>query len=231
MPRFKTLGAERLALIALAVVLVGAGIGWRQPMNVDEERFLGVALEMLQSGNWFIPHRAAEIYGDKPPLFMWTVALFSQLTGSPKVALYLPGLMSAATITWVLHDLGRRLWNRRIGVIAALLFLATYQSYSILRTGQIDSFLCLWVALGFYGMVRHLLLGPAWGWFYLACAAMGLGIISKGVGFVPALMLLPYAWAVRQAGTALWPCLARVGAGALGCFACWPVARCGLCPC
>jgi len=42
-----------------------------------------------------------------------------------------------------------RLWNRRIGVIAALLFLATYQSYSILRTGQIDSFLCLWVALGF----------------------------------------------------------------------------------
>lgn len=198
MPRFKTLGAERLALIALAVLLVGAGIGWRQPMNVDEERFLGVALEMLQSGNWFIPHRAAEIYGDKPPLFMWTVALFSQLTGSPRIALYLPGLLSAATITWVLHDLGRRLWNRRIGVIAALLFLATYQSYSILRTGQIDSFLCLWVALGFYGMVRHLLLGPAWGWFYLACAAMGLGIISKGVGFIPALMLLPYAWAIRR---------------------------------
>lgn len=70
MPKFKTLAAERLALIALAVLLVGAGIGWRQPMNVDEERFLGVALEMLQSGTWFIPHRAAEIYGDKPPLFM-----------------------------------------------------------------------------------------------------------------------------------------------------------------
>jgi 4-amino-4-deoxy-L-arabinose transferase-like glycosyltransferase len=198
LPKFKTIGAERLALIALAVLLVGAGIGWRQPMNVDEERFLGVALEMLQSGNWFIPHRAAEIYGDKPPLFMWTVALFSYLTGAPNVALYLPGLLSAATITWVLHDLGRRLWNRRTGVIAALLFLATYQTYSILRTGQIDSFLCLWVALGLYGMLRHLLLGPAWGWFYLACASMGLGIISKGVGFVPALILLPYAWAVRH---------------------------------
>lgn len=198
MPRIKTLGVERLALVALALLLIGAGIGWRQPMNVDEERFLGVALEMLQNGNWFIPHRAAEIYGDKPPLFMWTVALFTALTGLPKVALYLPGLLSAATITLVLHDLGRRLWNRRIGRIAALLFLATYQTYSILRTGQIDSFLCLWVALGLYGMVRHLLLGPAWGWFYLACAAMGLGIISKGVGFVPALMLLPYAWAVRR---------------------------------
>jgi len=198
---FRSARTECLALVALAVLLMAAGIGWRQPMNVDEERFLGVALEMLQNGNWFIPHRAGEIYGDKPPLFMWTVALFTALTGLPKVALYLPGLMSAAVITAVLHDLGGRLWNRRVGRIAALLFLATYQSYSILRTGQIDSFLCLWVALGFYGLIRHLLLGPAWGWFYLGCAAMGLGIISKGVGFLPALMLLPYAWAVRRR----WP--------------------------
>lgn len=198
MPRCATPGRECLALAILAVLLIGAGIGWRQPMNVDEERFLGVALEMLQRGDWFIPHRAGEIYGDKPPLFMWSVALFSVLTDLPKVALYIPGLLSAATITAVLHDLGRRLWNRRVGRSAALLFLATYQTYSILRTGQIDSFLCLWVALGLYGMVRHLLLGPAWGWFYLGCAAMGLGIISKGVGFLPALMLLPYAWAVRH---------------------------------
>lgn len=201
MPQLKSAALERLALAGLALLLVGAGLGWRQPLNVDEERFLGVALEMLQSGTWFIPHRAGEIYGDKPPLFMWTVAFFSWLTGSPRVALYLPGLLSAAVTTAVLHDLGQRLWNRRIGRIAALLFLGTYQTYSILRVGQIDSFLCLWVALGLYGLVRHLLLGPAWGWFYLGCAAMGLGIISKGVGFVPALMLLPYAYAVRRG----WP--------------------------
>ena len=106
MPRFASARTECLALVVLAVLLVAAGIGWRQPMNVDEERFLGVALEMLQNGNWFIPHRAGEIYGDKPPLFMWTVALFTSLTGLPKVALYLPGLMSAAVITAVLHDLG-----------------------------------------------------------------------------------------------------------------------------
>lgn len=198
MRMFTSHRTERLAFALLALVLVGAGLGLRQPMNVDEERFLGVALEMLQSGSWFIPHRAAEIYPDKPPLFMWAVAFFTWLTGLPRVALYLPGLLSAVTATVVLHDLGRRLWNRRVGRIAALLFLATYQTYSILRTGQIDSFLCLWVALGMYGLVRHILLGPAWGWFYLGCAAMGFGVISKGVGFVPALMLIPYAYAVRK---------------------------------
>lgn len=207
---------EGLLLVVLAIVLVGAGLGLRGPQNVDEERFLGVALEMLQSGSWFVPHRAAEIYGDKPPLFMWTVAFFIWLTGRPDIALYLPGLLSAGTATAVLYDLGRRLWNRDTGRNAALLFLATYQTYSILRTGQIDSFLCLWVALGFYGLVRHLLLGPAWRWFYFGCAAMGLGIISKGVGFVPALMLIPYAYGVRKGWPGVVPMPGQAGRWALG---------------
>lgn len=184
--------------VALSVLLLGAGLGWRQPLNVDEERFLGVALEMLQNGSCFIPHRAGEIYADKPPLFMWTVALFVQLTHLPKVALYLPALIAGAVTTACLYDLGRRLWGRHVGVICALLFLCTYQSYSILQTGQIDGFLALWTALGIYGLCRHLLLGPDWRWYYLACAAMGFGIISKGVGFLPALMLIPYAYAVRK---------------------------------
>lgn len=192
---------ECIGLVLLSLILIGAGLGLRQPFNVDEERFLGVALEMLQSGSWLIPHRAAEIYPDKPPVFMWMVAFFTWLTHSPKIALYIPGLMSGAVSTAVLYDLGRRLWNRRIGRIAALLFLATYQTFSILQTGQIDSLLALWIAIAFYGLVRHLLAGPAWGWFYVGCAAMALGVISKGVGFVPALMLIPYAYAARKR----WP--------------------------
>jgi 4-amino-4-deoxy-L-arabinose transferase-like glycosyltransferase len=191
-------GVECLGLMLLALLLVGAGLGLRQPQNVDEERFLGVALEMLHNGSWLIPHRAAEIYGDKPPIFMWTVAFFTWITGMPAIALYLPGLLSATSVTAMLYDLGRRLWNQRTGRTAALLYLATYQTYSILRTGQIDSFLILFTSLGLYGLARHLLLGPAWRWFYVGCAAMGIGVITKGVGFVPALMLIPYAYAVRK---------------------------------
>jgi 4-amino-4-deoxy-L-arabinose transferase-like glycosyltransferase len=182
----------------LALLLVGAGLGLRQVQNVDEERFLGVALEMLHNGSWLIPHRAGEIYGDKPPIFMWAVAFFAWLTGKPNLALFIPGLFSAVTVTAMVYDLGRRLWNQRVGRIAALLYLATYQTYSILRTGQIDSFLILFTSLGLYGLARHLLLGPAWRWFYIGCAGMGIGVITKGVGFLPALMLIPYAYAVRK---------------------------------
>ncbi|WP_271412217.1 ArnT family glycosyltransferase [Pseudomonas sp. Q1-7] len=190
-----------LFLLLIAAAMISAGLGMRQPSNVDEERFLGVALEMLQNGDWLIPHRAAEIYPDKPPLFMWAIAALIRIGVAPTIALFLPALFAGMVTTACLHDLGTRLWNRRVGMIAGLLFLATYQTYSLQRAGQIDGFLCLWTALGLYGMARHLLLGPAWGWFYVACAAMGLGIISKGVGFLPALMLVPYAYAVRRG----WP--------------------------
>lgn len=192
-PRF-----ELIALVLLALLLIGAGIGLREPSNVDEERFLGIALEMLQNGAWIIPHRAGQIYPDKPPLFMWVVALLVRVTGSPRVALFLPALIAGAVATGCLYDLGRRLWNRRTGVAAALLFLACFQTYNVLRAGQLDGLLCLWIALGMYGLVRHLLAGPAWGWYYVACAAMGFGVITKVIGFLPLFMLLPYAWAVRK---------------------------------
>ncbi len=126
---------ECLGLMLLALLLVGAGL--RQVQNVDEERFLGVALEMLNNGSWLIPHRSVEICGDKPPIFMWAVAFFAWLTGKPNLALFIPGLFSAVTVTSMVYDLGRRLWNQRIGRIAALLYLAPYQTDSILRTERV----------------------------------------------------------------------------------------------
>ena len=113
-----------ILLLLLAAAMISAGLGMRHPSNVDEERFLGVALEMLQSGDWLIPHRAAEIYPDKPPLFMWAVAALSELGISPTIALFLPALLAGMVATACLHDLGTRLWNRRVGLIAGLLAVA-----------------------------------------------------------------------------------------------------------
>jgi len=53
---------------------------------------------------------------------------------------------------------------------------------------------CMWITLGNYGLLRHFLLGPDWRWYYTGWFAMGLGVITKGVGFLPALMGLPYLW-------------------------------------
>jgi 4-amino-4-deoxy-L-arabinose transferase-like glycosyltransferase len=184
--------------MGLSVLVVGSGIGLRDPWGVDEERFLGVALEMLQNGSWLVLHRAGEPYPDKPPLYMWLLALVSHVTDSPRLAFRLPGLLAALGCTLCVYDLGRRLWSRHVGLVAGLLFLATIQSLLVLKAGQTDALLILWTTLGLYGMVRHLTEGPAWGWYGVAGVAMGLGVMTKGVGFLPLLLLVPYAHARRR---------------------------------
>jgi hypothetical protein len=68
----------------------------------------------------------------------------------------------------------------------------------VLRGGQTDALLVLWTTLGLYGLVRHLTAGPAWGWYGVASVAMGLGVLTKGVGFLPLFLLVPYVYGRRR---------------------------------
>src|SRR3546814_13560497 len=76
------------------------------------------------------------------------------------------------------------------------------------------------IALGFYGCVRHLLRGPHWRWFWAGCFAAGLGVITKGVGFLALLALLTYAWMRWRDGKGLSaPAPRGTGRWALGAVA------------
>jgi 4-amino-4-deoxy-L-arabinose transferase-like glycosyltransferase len=84
------------------------------------------------------------------------------------------------------------LWNREAGLAAGLVLLGTIQFVWQARQAQIDATLCFFTTLGLYGLLRHLLLGPNWKWYVLGWAAAGFGIITKGVGFLPLLVFIPY---------------------------------------
>ena len=184
-------------ILALAALTFMAGLGLRDPWPADEPRFAQVAREMVRSGNWLFPTRGGELYSDKPPVFMWAVAALYRLTGEMRVAFLLPSMLAAIATLALTHDVARRLWDRRVANVAALLLVATLQFGLQARTAQIDMLACFWIALGTYGLLRHLVVGPAMEWYLGAWFAMGLGIITKGVGFLPVLMLVP--WAVLAA--------------------------------
>lgn len=202
-------------LAATALVLL-LGVGLRYPWPADEPRFAQVAREMVESGQWLFPTRGGEPYPDKPPVFMWLTALAFVLTGNLKIAFLLPSALAALGTLLLVHDIGRRLWNREVALAAALVLVLTPQFLLQGKTGQIDALVCFWITLGCYGLLRHFFLGPQWRWYFIACAAMGMGIITKGVGFLPLLMLLPLALWERRPGTAGAPAWRwRLLAGAL----------------
>lgn len=204
---------DLLLLLGLGLLLLGIGIGLRDPWPADEPRFALVARDMVHSGQWLIPMIGGDTYADKPPLFFWMMAGFYALTGSLRIAFLLPSLLAALASVALVYDLGRRLWHREAGLAAGLLLLGTVQFVWQGRQAQIDATVCFWIVLGLYGLLRHLLLGPDWRWYYLGCAAAGFGIITKGVGFLPLLVLIPY-FLLRAARWSPRPVLLQTGQSA-----------------
>lgn len=179
-------------LLALFLVLVATGIGLRDPWPADEPRFALIARDMLASREWFIPRVAGEVYADKPPVYFWLLAASMSATGSLRAAFLLPSFVAALGSLVLVYDIARRLWNRHTALIAGTLLLLSVQFVWQARQAQIDATLCFWTTLSLYGLLRHLLLGPRWGWYVIGWAAAGLGVLTKGVGFLPLLIIVPW---------------------------------------
>jgi 4-amino-4-deoxy-L-arabinose transferase-like glycosyltransferase len=184
---------QDLAWLALALIaIIGTGLGIRDPWPADEPRFAAVARDMVLSHEWLFPRVGGDLYQDKPPLFFWLLAIGYSLTGSIKASFLIPSFLAAGGVLFLVYDLGRRLVGRAAGFAAGILVCATLQFVVTMRGAQIDPLLCFFTTLSLYGLLRHLLLGPAWGWYALGGFAAGLGVITKGVGFLPLLLLIPF---------------------------------------
>jgi 4-amino-4-deoxy-L-arabinose transferase-like glycosyltransferase len=115
--------AWRVALLLLAWLAFSAG--WRPLMLPDEGRYVGVAWEMLRSGQWAVPTLDGLPFFHKPPLFYWLSAGAMQLFGVTAWAARVPSLLGG-----LLAGIGLFLFTRRWGggderARWALLVLAT----------------------------------------------------------------------------------------------------------
>jgi 4-amino-4-deoxy-L-arabinose transferase-like glycosyltransferase len=205
-------GRDLLWLALALFIIVGTGLGMRDPWPADEPRFAVLARDMAMSHEWLFPRVGGDLYQDKPPLYFWLLAICYTIFGSVKASFLIPSFLAAGGILFLIYDFGRRTVGREAGLAAALITVCTLQFVTVTRGAQIDATLCFLTTLSLYSLLRHLLLGPAWGWYFLGGFAAGLGVFTKGVGFLPVLLMIPY-FALRGTG---WKGLAVVDAGRLG---------------
>ncbi|TCZ84338.1 glycosyltransferase family 39 protein [Lysobacter sp. N42] len=192
---------ERWLFWLVAVLVLATGLGLRDPWPADEPRFALVARQMVESGQWLFPMRGDELYSDKPPLFMWLQAIAIALTGHLRVGFLLPSLLASLGTLWLVRDLGTRLFSREAGAHAGWALLFAVQFTFQARRAQIDPVLVFFVTLSAYGLLRHVLRGPDWRLWMLGWFAAGLGVISKGVGVIALLVLVPAGVAIVRG----WP--------------------------
>jgi 4-amino-4-deoxy-L-arabinose transferase-like glycosyltransferase len=202
-------GRHALPLAALGwLALLVAVIAVRPPTPVDETRYLAVAWEMHQSGNWLSLRLNGALYGHKPPLLFWLINLgwgiFGVNTWWPRLLTGLAGLGAL----WLLDRLARLLAPGRDDLRAMALLVTASSLYWMAFTGAVmfDLMLAFFVLLGALGIARAGSGAGMRAWL-LTGVALGLGILTKGP--VAALHLLPLAllgpWWLRAAESTASP--------------------------
>ena len=95
--------------LPLVVFAWFAATAWLRPLSLpDEGRYVGVALEMMWSGNWLVPTLDTLPYFHKPPLFYWATAASLATFGISEWAARLPSLLAATgCVIGVYHFLRR----------------------------------------------------------------------------------------------------------------------------
>ncbi|MEK0435232.1 MAG: hypothetical protein RL369_1281, partial [Pseudomonadota bacterium] len=93
-------------LLLFIWVLLGA---WIRPLSLpDEGRYVGVAWEMVRSGDWLTPTLNGLPYFHKPPLFYWLTAIAIKCFGTVDLAMRLASMLAAALVAFA----GARLLSR-----------------------------------------------------------------------------------------------------------------------
>jgi 4-amino-4-deoxy-L-arabinose transferase-like glycosyltransferase len=185
-----------LILLALPAILLYPCLSFHL-FEPDEGRYAEIPREMLLRGEWIVPYLQGEPYLDKPPMLYWLVGLSYRLFGVEVWAARLVTALAVHGCVLLTYSFGRRCLGARGAICGALLLMLAPGFVSIGRLLVMDSLLTLWVTLSLFSGFEALR-GPRlrWGWWLLAAAGCGLGILTKGP--VAVLLFAPPLWAYRR---------------------------------
>jgi 4-amino-4-deoxy-L-arabinose transferase-like glycosyltransferase len=135
-----------LLLILCALWLSISG-GVRPLMLPDEGRYVGVAWEMLTSGNWLVPTLDGLPFFHKPPLFYWLTALALKLFGGNDWAARLASMLAAVLAAGALHLFLRRQADKRLANLAVVVLVTQPLFFAAAQFANLDLLVAAMISL------------------------------------------------------------------------------------
>jgi hypothetical protein len=163
----------------------------------DEGRYAEIPREMLLRATWTVPYLQGEPYLDKPPLLYWLVMLSYTIFGVHDWAARLVPALAVHGAVLLTYLVGRRGFGERVAFLAALVLTLTPGLLGVGRLLTMDGLLTFWVTLGLLSAFEATRTSELRrGWWFLAAAACGLGLLTKGP--IALILVLPPLWLHRR---------------------------------
>ncbi len=199
---------QRWLLLLLTALTFFILLGSRALNEPDEGRYSEVAREMIETGNWVVPHLWYLPHLDKPPMTYWLVAASMKLFGQNEWAVRLPLALAGMGGVWAVWLLGCSLGSRRVGWWSALILQTSLLYFVMARMLTTDMFVTLFNTWAIYFFWRSwLALNSKLGirasefflWHLAGWAAIALGFLTKGpislaIPLVALAALAVYRW-------------------------------------
>lgn len=169
----------------------------------DEGRYTEIPREMVASGDYVTPRLNGVKYFEKPPLLYWMGALSIKLFGPKEGAMrFWPAFLSLLGCLMV-YGVGQRLYNRRTGIIAAIVLGSCLYYYAHSQIIIIDSTLSFFMSLALFSfLLAHKNQGRASKPFFMVSffVSMALAVLAKGLigAVLPGLVILTWAILTRS---------------------------------
>ncbi|MBE7385263.1 MAG: glycosyltransferase family 39 protein [Leptolyngbya sp. SIO1E4] len=159
-------------------------------MAFDEVHYASRARLMIESENWINPWLEPH---HKTPGYYWLVAASFKVFGMTENAARFPNLVSGLLATFILYEIGKLLFNNRVGFLAALILSTQFIWTQYSRLSAPDIPMVLLVLLGILSLLKAESSAQKRSWHFLAGISLGLGFFVRSyVSFLPIIALLPY---------------------------------------
>jgi 4-amino-4-deoxy-L-arabinose transferase-like glycosyltransferase len=178
-----------IALILLCAALYLPGLAALPAVDRDEGRFMQASRQMIESGDLVRIRYMDEARNKKPAGIHWlqaaAVSMLSTAASPERWPYRLPSALGALAAVLLLFAIGERLFDRRVGFLAAGLLASSLLLVWEAHIANTDAVLLATVVAAQFGLVRLFAAArgetAAPGWVpYLVWAALGFGILIKG---------------------------------------------------
>jgi 4-amino-4-deoxy-L-arabinose transferase len=193
-----------LLLIVFFMVSYILPLNSRMLSMPDEVRYAEISREMIQTGDWVVPHLLGLDYFEKPVAGYWLNNVSQLLFGETRFAVrfataFCTGL-TGALVFWFTLQLFQ---CRKKAFAAAACYLSSLVVYAIGVYSVLDAMFTLWFNLSliaFYLGLHSDNVNKKIKYYALTGAVAGLAFLTKGfIGLVvPAIVVLPYLVYRRQ---------------------------------
>lgn len=171
---------QLVVVLFAAIVYLGCIVSPPGLMDDVDAVQAQIARNMLESGDWVTARLNGVAYLEKSPLIYWSMAVSYMLFGVNDWAARIPLALGVIALCWVTARFARWAYGEREGLFAGLILSTCIGLWLFTRIQIPDAILTLTITIAMWKFLQLMETGEA-RHAYIAAAAMGTGLLLKGL--------------------------------------------------